>query len=50
MKLEGSVAIVTGGARGIGKAITKALLQSKAKVSLINAELLYINVGFFLGL
>ena len=32
MKLDGSVAVVTGGARGIGKAITKALLQNKAKV------------------
>jgi NAD(P)-dependent dehydrogenase (short-subunit alcohol dehydrogenase family) len=32
MKLDGSVAVVTGGARGIGKAIVKALLQNKAKV------------------
>ena len=32
MKIEGCVAVVTGGARGIGKAITKALLQNKAKV------------------
>ena len=32
MKLEGSVAVITGGARGIGKAITKALLQNKGKV------------------
>ncbi len=32
MKLEGAVAVVTGGARGIGKAITKSLLQNKAKV------------------
>ncbi len=34
MKLEGAVAVVTGGARGIGKAITKSLLQNKAKVEL----------------
>ena len=32
MNLTGSVAIITGGARGIGKAITAALLQNKAKV------------------
>lgn len=32
MKIEDSVAVVTGAARGIGKAITKALLQNKAKV------------------
>jgi NAD(P)-dependent dehydrogenase (short-subunit alcohol dehydrogenase family) len=32
MKLDGSIAVVTGGARGIGKAITKALLQNQAKV------------------
>jgi NAD(P)-dependent dehydrogenase (short-subunit alcohol dehydrogenase family) len=34
MKLEGCTAVVTGGARGIGKAITKALLQNKAKVKI----------------
>lgn len=33
MKIEGSVAVVTGGAQGIGKALTKALLQNKAKVT-----------------
>ena len=32
MKLEGTIAIVTGGANGIGKAITGALLQRKVKV------------------
>ena len=32
MKLDGSIAVVTGGARGIGKAITKSLLKNKAKV------------------
>ena len=33
MKIEGSVAIVTGGASGIGKAICEKLLQGGAKVS-----------------
>ena len=33
MKIEGCVAVVSGGAQGIGKAITKALLQNKAKVT-----------------
>lgn len=32
MKIDGSIAVVTGGARGIGKAFTKALLLNKAKV------------------
>ena len=32
MKLEGHTAVVTGGARGIGLAITKTLLQNKVKV------------------
>ena len=32
MKLQGAIAVVTGGARGIGKAITIALLKNKAKV------------------
>ena len=35
MKIEGCVAVVTGGARGIGKAITKSLLQNKAKVYML---------------
>jgi NAD(P)-dependent dehydrogenase (short-subunit alcohol dehydrogenase family) len=42
MKLDGSVAVVTGGARGIGKAITKALLQNKAKVIYMSI-LLYLS-------
>ena len=33
MKIEGAVAIVTGGASGIGKAICEKLLQGGAKVS-----------------
>ena len=36
MKLEGQTAVVTGGVRGIGLAITKALLQNKVKVRYLN--------------
>ena len=32
MNLKGAITIVTGGSRGIGKAITTALLQNSAKV------------------
>ena len=32
MDLHGSIAAITGGANGIGKAIVAALLQKKAKV------------------
>ena len=32
MHLEGQVAIITGGAKGIGKAISEALLKEKVKV------------------
>jgi hypothetical protein len=35
MKLEDQVAVVTGGARGIGLAITKILLQNKVKVKFL---------------
>ncbi|XP_028402031.1 uncharacterized protein LOC114524972 [Dendronephthya gigantea] len=38
VKIEGSVAIVTGGARGIGKAITDALLHNKAKVYFLDID------------
>lgn len=33
MKIEGGVALVTGGASGIGKAVCEKLLQGGAKVS-----------------
>ena len=32
MNLKGAITVVTGGAGGIGKAITTALLQNSAKV------------------
>ena len=34
MKIQGSVAIVTGGAQGIGEQICRALLKRGGKVSL----------------
>lgn len=36
MKIEGAVAIVTGGASGIGKAICEKLLQSGAKIHFLD--------------
>ncbi|XP_028400405.1 15-hydroxyprostaglandin dehydrogenase [NAD(+)]-like isoform X2 [Dendronephthya gigantea] len=38
MKLANSVAVITGGARGIGKAITKSLLQNRAKVYFLDLD------------
>ncbi len=40
MKIDGSVAVVTGGAQGIGKAITKALLQNKSKVKCVHVHVI----------
>ena len=36
MKVDGSVAIVTGGARGIGRGYVEALLEKGAKVGIID--------------
>ena len=41
MKIEGAVALVTGGASGIGKAVCEKLLNGRAKVSYV--------IRFFLG-
>lgn len=38
MNLKGAITIVTGGSRGIGKAITTALLQNSAKVRFVDID------------
>ena len=38
MHLEGQVAIITGGAKGIGKAISEALLKEKVKVYIFDVD------------
>ena len=47
MKLEGTTAVVLGGARGIGKAYTRALLEKKCKV--IGNILLFILCEAYTG-
>ena len=37
MKLEGKVAIVTGGSQGIGRAVAKGYAREGAKVAVVNA-------------
>ncbi|XP_010788256.1 15-hydroxyprostaglandin dehydrogenase [NAD(+)]-like [Notothenia coriiceps] len=36
MPLRGKVALVTGGAQGIGRAVVQSLLQSSAKVAVVD--------------
>ena len=50
--IEGQVAIVTGGARGIGLCTVRLLLQAKAKVQLAYLDIvfkLYVHVHVYLG-
>lgn len=41
MSLSGKVALVTGGAQGIGRAVVEALLRCSAKVSIYTADSTY---------
>lgn len=42
MSLEGKVALVTGGAQGIGRAVAEALLENEAKVVLFQQLIFYL--------
>lgn len=49
MPLSGKVALVTGGAQGIGRAVVQSLLQSSAKVSVCPTSLTNARLSLYKG-